>query len=406
VGFGGAVVAASPPANLSLSGDANASPLEVQMVAGTVAKDPLVDARYAHAQADVASGDQETAHGSILDPGALVQTLPYEFAANCPPPSPFPQQPPPGGCPQFPRWPFGADADAAHPEATGSVGGSSVGPLSFGAGEYNLSVAAGRALASTTGGRVAVASLTVASGSSQSSVTAQGSTVVSQVTERLHGVVIDGVLDIAAIESTVTVRTGAGSPGASSGRLTVSGVTVAGQAASIDGSGIHIVGRSQALPIGPAEEALQQLERAGIAVRMLEPQQAAHAGYGSYDGAALQVTLASPQDGSGFTVLLGPAAASAVAVPFQSLALPSFGFDGSASGVGLTSSTLPNATAPTASTPPGSSGTAVRLLGVALTPKALLLALLGVVELSLIAFATLLLWPVRAAAPAPTLRAL
>lgn len=410
-GAGVAVAAGGgSPANVSLSGDANASPLEVEMVAGSFAKGPLIDARYPHAQADVASGDQATAHGSLLDPGNLVQTLPYEVAANCPPPSPFPQQPPPGGCPQFPAWPFGADADLAHPNASGNVAGSAVGPLAFGAGAYELTVAAGSAAATATGGDAtlsAPAALSVTSGSAQATVTALGAEAVSQVTERLQGIKIAGLVDIAAIESTAQVRTAAGAAGQASGRLTVTGVTVAGQAASLDESGLHLLGQSAALPLDPARQALEQLRQAGITVTLLQPQRVANTGYGSYTGAAVAVTLASPQDGSGFTALLGPAGASAVAVPFQGVALGGLPAAGQAPALPLGAATgLPGSGALPPGGPAGGGGTVIHLLGLTLAPRALIIALLALAELALLGAGAAVFWPARVPPPAATLRPL
>ena len=401
----GAVAAASNPPDVSLSGDANASPLEIQLIGATVSSHPLIDAQYAHAQSDVASGDQATAHGSVLDPGDLVQTLPYEVGANCPPPPPFPP-PPPGSCPQLPHWPFGADADLEHRHVAGSVNASSVGPLSFGAGEYDLQVQPGAASATASGGRATLAPLTVASGSSHASVATAGSSVVAEIGERLQGVVIDGLLDIESIASTVTVRAAAGSRGVPAGHLTVSGVTVAGQPATIDEAGVHLAGQTLPLPLDPAQQALQQLQQAGISVRLLQPQEVASSGYGSYAGSAIQVTLASPQDGSGFSAMLGPAGASAVAVPFQTLLPARLPLGGTTATAGSSTSELPSAAAPAASRSPGSTTSVIRLLGLTLTPRALLLALLALLELSLLAAGVLLFWPARAAPPAPTLRPL
>lgn len=393
----------------SLSGDADASPLEIQMVAGSFAKGPLVDARYPHAQADVASGDQASAHGSILDPGNLVQTLPYEVGANCPPPQPFPQEPPPGGCPQFPSWPFGADADPAHPEVSGSVAGNQVGPLSFGVGEYDLSVSPEMAAATADGGRAtlaAAAPLTVTSGEASASVAAQGSAVVSQVTERLQGIVIDGLLDIASVESVAKARTEAGSKGVGSGRLTVSGVTLAGQAASIDATGVHLIGQSATLPLDPAQQALQQLQQAGVSVKLFGPQATSQSGYGAYSGSAIEVTLASPQDGSGFTILLGPAAASAVAVPFQTFAAAPLTSVGGVTTTGLGAASLPGGLPPAAAPQPGGGSRVIRLLGLALTPRALIVALFALMEMSLLGAGAAVLWPAPPAPPEPTLRPL
>ena len=152
-------LAAAPPAvsGVSLSGDANSSPLEATFLATTVSTTPLVDGQYPHAQADVASSTQATAHGTVFDPGALVQTLPYEINSNCPPPSPFPSTPPPViGCRQFPNYPFEYDADSGRPHNAGSVAGGTVGPATFAAGEYDLNVGDGTADAAASGGRLRI----------------------------------------------------------------------------------------------------------------------------------------------------------------------------------------------------------------------------------------------------------
>lgn len=407
----GAAVAASPAAaGYALSGDANAAAVEITMLAATFSTTPLVDGQFPHAQADVASSDQSTAHGSVLDPGALVQTLPYEVSSNCPPPSPFPSVAPPGGCPQFPAWPFGADADSAHPHVTGNVAGQSVGPFSFGAGDYDLVAGAGSASATATGGRASLTAaqpLTVASGSAQASVRLEGATVVSQVTDRLQGVTIAGVVDIGSIDSTATTRAVPGSPGSATGSLAVGDVTVAGQPAAIDQNGIHLLGQDVPLPLDPAEQALQQLQQAGLSIRLLKPEQVAAVGHAAYTGSAIQVTETSPQDGSGFSILLGPARASAVAVPFQAFVPASFPLGAVGGGGTPVLASLPASTgqppAPPAAHPGGSM---FRVAGLALTPKALLLALLGLLELCLLAAGAVVLWPRTQAPPTATLRPL
>jgi hypothetical protein len=403
-----ALAALAPAASgVSLSGDADSSPLEATFLATTVSTTPLVDGQFPHAQADVASSVQATAHGTVFDPGALVQTLPYEINSNCPPPSPFPATPPPVvGCPQFPAYPFEYDADSGRPHNAGSVAGNTVGPMSFAGGEYDLNVGDGAADAVASGARATLAlpeQLTVTSGSAHANVSVQGDRVVSTVTQRLQGVVLAGVIDIGAVDSTVTTSAVAGRPGAATGTLSVSGVTVAGQAATIDQNGIHLAGQTLPLPTGQAQQVLQQLQQAGLEVKLLAPAPLVAQGHSSYDGAALQVTETAP-DGSSVSVRLGGARASAVAVPFSVPPPASAGFGGPS--LAAPAGTLPAAAPPPAGAAGGGSRIVLRLAGFALTPLQLLIALAALLEALLLAGAVTVLWPHRTAPPAPTLRAL
>lgn len=402
-------LAAAPPAvsGVSLSGDANSSPLEATFLATTVSTTPLVDGQYPHAQADVASSTQATAHGTVFDPGALVQTLPYEINSNCPPPSPFPSTPPPViGCRQFPNYPFEYDADSGRPHNAGSVAGGTVGPATFAAGEYDLNVGDGTADAAASGGRLGLGlplALSVANGSAHATVRVEGDRVISSVTQRLQGVVVAGVVDIAAIDSTITTSAISGRPGSAAGTLTVSGVTVAGQPASIDQGGIHLAGTTLPLPLDQAQQALQQLEQAGLSVKLLAPARDVKAGHSSYDGAAVQVTETAP-DGSAWSVRLGGARASTVAVPFAVPAIEAVAFGGAVAAP--PAETLPAAAAPPPPPVPGGRRIVVRFAGLTLTPLQLLIALAGLLELALLGGIATVLWPRPAAAPAPTLRPL
>lgn len=402
-------LAASSPAvsGVSLSGDANSSPVEATFLATTVSTTPLVDGRFPHAQADVASSVQATAHGTVFDPGALVQTLPYEINSNCPPPSPFPATPPPViGCPQFPNYPFEYDADSGRPHNAGTVAGNTVGPATFAAGGYDLNVGDGTADAAATGGRLALAlpeSLTVASGSAHATVRVEGDHVVSTVAQRLQGVVIAGVIDIGAIDSTVTTNAVSGRPGAAAGTLTVSGVTVAGQAATIDQSGIHLAGQTVPLPLDQAAQVLQQLQQAGLSVKLLAPAQEVTAGHSGYDGAAIEVTETAP-DGSAWSIRLGGARASSVAVPFSVPPLGSFG--AGPTGVSAPVGTLPPAPPPPGPAAGGGSRVLLKLAGFRLTPLQLLIALASLLEVALLGAMATALWPRRVPERVPTLRGL
>jgi len=413
-----ALAAVSPAlSGQSLSGDANSSPVEATFLVTTVSTTPLVDARYPHAQADIASTVQATAHGSVFDPGALVQTLPYEINSNCPPPSPFPPSPPPvTGCQQFPNYPFEYDADSGRPHSAGTVAAQTVGPLTLAAGEYDLNVGAGSADAVASGGRSALAlpqQLTVSSGSAHATVRVVGDRVISTVTERLQGVVIAGAIDIGAIDSTVTTTAVSGHLGAATGTLSVSGVTVAGQPATIDQGGIHLAGQSVPLPLDPAQQVLQQLRQAGLEVKLLAPVLEVKAGHSAYDGAAVEITETFPDSpvsqipggsGSGISIRLGGARASAVAVPFTVPGLPSLGF--SAPAVGAPAGSVPPPAPPAAPGSSGGSQVVLRFAGLTLTPLQLLIALASLLELALLGGLATMLWPARVSEPAPTLRPL
>jgi hypothetical protein len=103
-------------------------------------------------------------------------------------------------------------------------------------------------------------------------------------------VVVGGLLRIASVRAVDDLVIEPGERPRSAPAVTVAGVTVAGQRATIDQSGISVAGQD-----GPALEA--QLARRGIEVRTVEAHDAVSRTAARADATAVRIDLALPVDG-------------------------------------------------------------------------------------------------------------
>lgn len=135
----------------------------------------------------------------------------------------------------------------------------------------------------------------------------------SEATSAAQGISIAGVLKIDSVTSTATATT-SGDRGDGEGHTTVSGVTVAGQPASIDENGLHLADQ-QGVPIGAVanQVADQALKAAGITVTATKPSKEVDGGTVTVNAGV--VVIGYKTDQGPFTVTLGGASATARSSP-------------------------------------------------------------------------------------------
>ena len=139
--------------------------------------------------------------------------------------------------------------------------------------------------------------------------TAEGTSVVSNFS------IGDGVLKIGSIVSVARAATD-GNAATGEGHTTVTGVTVAGQPASIDETGLHIGNQNQPDPVAGAANQVgaEALRQAGITVTVSQPQKTVQGATGQLTAGSVVVNW---NDGHGevTTFALGGASASVAATP-------------------------------------------------------------------------------------------
>jgi len=126
-----------------------------------------------------------------------------------------------------------------------------------------------------------------------SSASVRNGTVSATSTSTVEGVDL-GAVKIDSIVSTSTVTTDA-TTAVCTGDVVVSGVTVNGQAATLDGEGLHLDGEPL-LPLGPLDELLDPLlGSTGLTVRLLGGTGSCTGASGSRSSAGVLVSLPLPE---------------------------------------------------------------------------------------------------------------
>ena len=250
---GGAAVAATglaigvlcaQPASASVPGSYDVSTVAVgvratstQSPAASVITAGLVDLTEAYATSALSSYGTSASTGASVYPGDLVSGGPQLLCDNF------------GPCPfDPPTYPLVADADYPTSPSSSAPGASAL------ATDRSTRATADGAAQSSGPVSVAAASVTT-----RAWVDAAGAHVRSRSV--VTGVTI-GPLRIAALDAVDEVDVPAEGPVKDRPSVTVSGVTVAGEAASIDDSGVHLAGTDVGSPV-PA------LVQQGLEVRLL-----------------------------------------------------------------------------------------------------------------------------------------
>jgi hypothetical protein len=185
-----------------------------------------------------------------------------------------------------------------------------------------------------------------------------GSKLVAIADSELHGVEVAGTLRIDTIHTTAQGTTD-GSSATTEPTVVVSGVTVAGQAATLDDKGLHLVGSNQPSPLdGAVSAANQALSAMKMTAYVTKPlQQDTSAGSASLDTGAVIVQW-DAGGGQLFTAVLGGASVILRATAGDALggagalALPSAPPSGSAALTAMPALQSPGA--PTVPLPSGS----------------------------------------------------
>lgn len=260
---GGALLGAAPAANadefyfLAETTAVAAHLVVTQQPASSIVTASALDDTVGYAAASFDSGGASAALAAPVFPGRLVAEGPTLLCTqlfDCP------QQPPP-----YPLL-----AEASYPrhqhdraDASGQkMGGGpfTVTPLEATAtasarANSSRSVAGGSTLLAGTPGEV-----TIGASAATSSVRLDGGQLAVRVTSAVSDITIAGLVHIDSITSVDTVSLPATARPTDRPHITVAGVTVAGQAATIDERGIHVAGQD-----GPSLQ--QQLSQSGIEIQ-------------------------------------------------------------------------------------------------------------------------------------------
>ncbi len=135
--------------------------------------------------------------------------------------------------------------------------------------------------------------------SSTTKVSVSGSAITSTATSQVNGIQIAGLIDISGITSTASA-TSDGTTGTPTGSLHMGQVTVDGESAYIDGTGLHITSTdTPAASITPAQ--LQEtvnatLSQDGITIQLLSPTNTTQGAQASTDTGGLQISISHQLD--------------------------------------------------------------------------------------------------------------
>lgn len=162
-------------------------------------------------------------------------------------------------------------------------------------------------------------------------------------TSTLHNLQLDGgLVSVATVTSTASATSDNGASPVLTGSTTYEGLTVAGQSAYVDGSGVHV--GTPTHPAGPAalDSVNSALAAAGMQVYSIEPAQVTIGEVDYYDASSLLFYWAPPGDSSNnsFTASFGGAAVS-MAAGSNGILAPNF--------VDLPAGPLPYSISPTGS---------------------------------------------------------
>jgi len=149
---------------------------------------------------------------------------------------------------------------------------------------------------------------------SDSSSTLNGNSVKALANSTIQNLNLGGVIKIQSLISTATATTD-GSNSSANGGTIVKGLTVAGQAASLDQNGLHIGTSTQPLNATASATANQALDQLGMKVYVSQPLTERDGGNITYQASSVVITWIPPHDTSNnvFIVTLGGARVSVAA---------------------------------------------------------------------------------------------
>jgi hypothetical protein len=141
---------------------------------------------------------------------------------------------------------------------------------------------------------------------------------------KISNINIGGVIKIDSVTSNANATTDAAT-GKSGGVTVVQGMTIAGQPAYVDESGVHIGSQGQPANAIASQVANQALNSGGFKFYVAQAQHEASGASASYTAGSLYIIWTIPQDPSGnvFVIALGGARASVTASPGSEFNVPS-----------------------------------------------------------------------------------
>jgi len=253
----------------------------------------LVDDAAAYAASAYDSSGGSEAQAAPMYPGNLVVQGPSLLCDDVFGSDPFP------ACPVAPpAYPLLADASyprtkVAHAQTNGAPVGS--GPFVLTPARADATATAGGNDGSTAGAALSLlagapAAVTIGAASSASTLHTTAADITVHVESVVKDVTIAGLVHIASVHAVddLTV-TPTGKP-VDHPSITVAGVTVAGQQASIDGDGIHIAGQD-----GPS--LAQKLAQQGVTLRTVGVNRADSTGAARSDATGLSIGFSVPVSG-------------------------------------------------------------------------------------------------------------
>ena len=289
---GGVLLASAgpAPADVSLQAQTAATAIHVsvtQKPASSIITASLFDDAVAYAAADFDSGGSSEALAAPAFPGRLVVQGPELLCSEL------------FDCPATPpAYPLLADASyprRQHDTATASGQPIGSGPFVVTPVSASASAGADSNRASTAGATTTLlagtpGALSVGASSASSTVTGAGRALRVHVESTVSDISIAGLVHIASATARDDVSVAAGSRPVDKPSITVSGVTVAGQTASIDERGVHLPGTD-----GPSVS--QRLEQAGVTVRLVGTNSTDTRSGARSDATALEIDVAIPVSG-------------------------------------------------------------------------------------------------------------
>lgn len=256
--------------------------------------DGIVDSTLGYVAGDFETGGDSSAQAAAFYPGNLVAQGPALFCSQVVPDIPG------ASCPgQLAAFNYPLLAQASYPTSPSATAPAGSHPIGGGAFPVAATPARSQAeagvssdssatsLLGATGFPATPVAVTVGSASSLEQVQTVGDVARATVTTLLSNITIGGILHVGSLRSVDTVAVKTGGVVEDSPRTLLADVTLAGQAATIDSSGVHVAGHN-----GPA--LLRRLSAQGITVTALDANRLDQAGVARSSATGLEIDFTQP----------------------------------------------------------------------------------------------------------------
>ena len=259
-----------------------------QVPASSIITASLIDDAFSYVSGAYDSSGGSEAQAATVFPGNLVVQGPGLLCSQL-----FP-------CPFTPPdYPLLADASyprSQHAQATANQSQLGSGPFVVTPAGATAQAQANTNAGQTTAGRMALltgtpVAVTVGSSSAATTLNSTGSALITHVESTVSDVSVAGLVHIASIATTDDVTMRPGAKPDDHPHITISGVTVAGQQATIDETGIHVAGAN-----GPALG--RQLAAQGVAIKTIGAAKTDAIGSARSDATGVEVDFSLPVSGT------------------------------------------------------------------------------------------------------------